>query len=206
MLNKKGDSNQGLLLDSKYYNFVIARKILFFITFFSRYLFNIYNIFRERNIKQKKFKRNRFWRDNQNFTKKDLLSYLFTIKFKRYYSKRRELMFILALNKFLWKEVLLPLRKNKIDKVCHDYDTKLSFDFRIFLMMVEVFHRVIISTAFNYVSQYSAYPIWKFRTLNVRMKKIYYLLLRYHYATVIQPYYFSKYQKLCLHWFEKWHY
>lgn len=42
MKNDIGDQNQGVVADSKYYNFVIARKILFFITFFSRYLVRLY--------------------------------------------------------------------------------------------------------------------------------------------------------------------
>lgn len=68
-------------------------------------------------------------------------------------------MFILALNKFMWKEVLLPLKPSHIDKVCHDYQPRHSFDMRVFLMMVEIFHRVIITTHYNYNSSYSIYPI-----------------------------------------------
>lgn len=68
-------------------------------------------------------------------------------------------MFILALNKFLWNEVLFPLQNEKVRKVSHSYGSVESFDFRVFLMMVEIFHRVIISTAMNYNSTYSIYPI-----------------------------------------------
>lgn len=49
MKNKIGGPKQGLLIDSKYYNYVIARKIMFFVTFFSRYLIKIYSY-----IKRKK--------------------------------------------------------------------------------------------------------------------------------------------------------
>lgn len=63
---------------------------------------------------------------------------------------------------------------------------------RVFLMMVEIFHRVIISTAYNYNSTYSIYPIWKFNTLNVRMRKIYYLLVRYYYTIYAQPPFYKR--------------
>lgn len=59
MLNKVGNPEQGLVADSKYYNFVMARKILFFITFFSRYLISLYNVFREKKTNVK-FKKRRF--------------------------------------------------------------------------------------------------------------------------------------------------
>jgi len=68
-------------------------------------------------------------------------------------------MFILALKNFLWKDVLLPLKNDKIDKVFHSYGSTEFFDLRVFLMIVEVFHRVIITTAYNYNSTYSIYPI-----------------------------------------------
>lgn len=68
-------------------------------------------------------------------------------------------MFVLALNKFLWKEVILPLGNRKVRKKFHVYKGKEMFDLRVFLMMVEIFHRIIISTAMNYNSTYSIYPV-----------------------------------------------
>jgi len=47
MKNDIGDRNQGVLVDSRYYNFIIARKILVFITFFSRYLTKLYSYTRK---------------------------------------------------------------------------------------------------------------------------------------------------------------
>lgn len=193
MKNDIGDRNQGVLVDSRYYNFIIARKILVFITFFSRYLTKLYSYTRKNRYNkyglEKKYK---FWKNEQWDSHKYGLAYLFNIRFKRYYSKRREFMFILALNKFLWKDVLLPLKNNKINKAFHSYKNKEFFDLRVFLMMVEIFHRVIISTAYNYNSTYSIYPIWKFNTLNIRMRKIYYLLVRYYYTIYVQPDYYKK--------------
>lgn len=193
MNNDIGDKNQGLVVDSKYYNFVIARKILFFITFFSRYLIKMYSYTKKKKF-QKSFmsKPYKFWKYEQWERHKRGLAYLFSVRFKRYYSKRREYMFILALNKFLWKEVLLPLKNKTVTKMYHSYESKEFFDLRVFLMMVEIFHRVIISTAYNYNSTYSIYPIWKFHTLNVRMRKIYYLLVRYYYTIYVQPCFYNK--------------
>lgn len=192
MLNKEGGPKQGLLVDSRYYNFVMARKILFFITFFSRYLVKIYSYTKKKQFSKSKTANKVYWRYLQWAEHREKLAYLFTVRFKRYYSRRREYMFILALNKFLWNEVLFPLQNEKVRKVSHSYGNVESFDFRVFLMMVEIFHRVIISTAMNYNSTYSIYPIWKFNTLNVRIKKVYYLLLRYYYTIYKQPSYFYK--------------
>ena len=160
MTNDIGDRFDGLVVDSKYYNFVIARKMLFFATFFLRYLVNMYAY-----SKKKKFQRTflskpyKFWKFKQWERHRRELAYLFTIRFKRYYSKRRELMFVLALNKFIWKEVLLPLQNNFVEKQHHSYGLKEFFDLRMFSIMVEIFHRVIISTALNYNSAYSYYPV-----------------------------------------------
>lgn len=90
-----------------------------------------------------------------------MLTYLFTIRFKRYYMKRREYMFILALNKFLSKEVLVPLRSTEVKKPFHSeesYRSKELIDLRFFLMMSEVFHRVLISTHYNFYP-YALFPI-----------------------------------------------
>lgn len=54
MLNKEGGPKQGLLVDSRYYNFVMARKILFFITFFSRYLVKIYSYTKKKQFSKSK--------------------------------------------------------------------------------------------------------------------------------------------------------
>lgn len=113
------------------------------------------------------------------------------MRFKRYYSNRREYMFVLALGQFMWKEVLLPLKNDTINKLFHTYTSVEYFDLRVFLLMVEIYHRVIVSTAMNYNTDCGYYPIWKFRTINTRMKKIYYLLIRYYYAIYVQPTFFK---------------
>lgn len=66
MINEDGPVSNGFIVDSRYYNFVMARKILFFVSFFSRYLLNLYSY-----TKKKRFRHNkasyskRFWRFRQ---------------------------------------------------------------------------------------------------------------------------------------------
>lgn len=102
MKNDIGGPDDGVSVDSRYYNFIIARKILVFITFFSRYLTKVYSYTRKSRYNRYELgKKYRFWKFEQWDMNKYKLAYLFNIRFKSYYSKRREFMFILALNKFL---------------------------------------------------------------------------------------------------------
>jgi len=66
MHNDIGVPSQGLLADSRYYNFAIARKILFFITFFSRYLIKLYSYTRNKAFQRKELRGSyKFWRKYQ---------------------------------------------------------------------------------------------------------------------------------------------